>query len=60
MSAEELSDFRHFVSVRVYLLLHDGPVPGAWERGSSSGEWVADLVAAPQLEDLHVARFFGR
>jgi hypothetical protein len=60
MSAEELADFRHFVSVRVYVLLHDGPVPGAWERGSSSGEWVADLVPAPQLEELDLSRLLGR
>jgi hypothetical protein len=48
------------VCVRLYLLLHDGPVPGAWERGPSSGEWVADVIAAPQLDDVHVARLFGR
>jgi hypothetical protein len=44
MTAEERSDFGHFVCVRVYLLLRNGPIPGAWERSSSKGEWVADWL----------------
>ena len=30
LSAEERSDFAHFVCVRVYLLLRQGVVPGLW------------------------------
>ena len=37
MTAEERADFRHFVCVRVYLLLRYGPGLGAWERGSTPG-----------------------
>jgi hypothetical protein len=47
MPAEERADFRHFVCVRVYLLLHNGPIPGAWECGSSPEEWAADLPQSP-------------
>lgn len=56
LSAEQLSDLRHFVCVRVYLLLRNGPVPGTWDRGSESGEWVADLAvdarSAPDVPEL--------
>lgn len=45
MPAEERADFDHFVCVRVYLLLRNGPIPGAWVRRSE--EWVAEW---PQLE----------
>lgn len=55
LSAEELSDLRHFVCVRVYLLLHNGPIPGAWERGSSSAEWIADLPAQPSSSSVRRA-----
>ena len=58
MSAEERSDFAHFVCVRVYLLLRQGAVPGLWERGPGRGEWIADLVGASLPETLDVpARF---
>jgi hypothetical protein len=58
MTAGERADFGHFVCVRVYLLLHNGPIPGAWERGSSRGEWVADLVAVPELAELNATGRF--
>jgi hypothetical protein len=60
MTAEERADFSHFVCVRVYLLLHNGPIPGAWNPGSSTGEWVADLAATPELRAPDVAALFGR
>lgn len=53
---DDLLDFRHFVTVRVYLLLRYGPQVGVWERDlSSDGEqcqarWRAEM---PPLQ-LHI------
>jgi hypothetical protein len=58
MRADERADFRHFVCVRVYLLLHNGPIPGAWERGCT-GEWVADLAAVPESAELNASGRIG-
>ena len=60
LSAEERADLRHFVCVRIYLLLINGPEPGTWDRGASSGEWIADLAAVPRLDAPNVAALFGR
>jgi len=43
MSQEEIADFRHFVSVRVYLLLYYGPGVDTWAPEGSSGQWRAYL-----------------
>lgn len=43
MSHEEIADFRHFVSVRVYLLLYYGPGVDTWAPEGSNGRWRAYL-----------------
>ncbi len=43
LSKEQIADFGHFVSVRVYLLLRYGPGVGTWVPEGSSGHWRAYL-----------------
>lgn len=53
-SAQEIADFSHFVTVRVYLLLRYGPEAATWEPDPSSGQWRAELAAEtpPQSPDI--------
>ena len=54
MSAEELADFRHFVHVRVHLLLRHGAQSGAWAHDASSEQWRADVPAAAVLNACRI------
>jgi hypothetical protein len=45
ISAEDVEDFAHFVTVRVYLLLHCGPGRGTWTSDGPQDQWHACLRA---------------
>jgi hypothetical protein len=45
LTAADVEDFAHFVQVRTYLLLDQGPRPGSWDR-CSGGVWRADYRAS--------------
>ncbi len=53
MSAEDLADFRHFVCVRVYLLLRHGPRAAAWAHDEAREQWRATRPAVT-LGDSHL------
>lgn len=54
MSSAELADFRHFVCVRVYLLLRHGPSPDTWAPDRLRDQWRTHLPAGAPLQALHV------
>lgn len=54
MSKEEVADFGHFVSVRVYILLHCGPGVDTWASDVSSGQWRAYLRGEARPQAAHV------
>jgi hypothetical protein len=44
LGGAEVETFKDFVTARVYLLLQEGPRPGAWTRGESDDEWRTHAV----------------
>ena len=44
LDSAEVETFKDFVTARVYLLLQEGPRPGAWTRGESDEEWRTHAV----------------
>lgn len=54
MSIEEVADFGHFVSVRVYILLHCGPGVDTWAPDGSTGRWRAYLLGEARTQTAHV------
>ncbi len=47
MSRTQAREFAEFTTVRVYLLLREGPRPPAWRLSPDGREWRAFLLAAP-------------
>lgn len=53
LSAEAIEYFRHFVTVRTYLLLAFGAAPGQWTPGGVDDAFQADWVDIPPAELDH-------
>ena len=50
LDGAEVDTFKDFVAARVYLLLQEGPQPGAWAPGEPDEEWRAH--AAVGIQDV--------
>ena len=62
VTEQQLADFREFTTVRTFLLLSRGPVPGVWRRvpGSWVADWVDPVEDLDSLSELEPDRFSGR
>ena len=61
VTERELADFREFTTVRTFLLLSRGPVPGVWHcvPGSWVADWVDPVEELDSLSELEPNRFSG-